>query len=262
MQSLLKAAAFDLVETKRDLGLAAMRRALRDFSDRVRDADIAAVFFAGHGIEVNGTNYLIRVDATLERDTDVEDETISLERVTQMLEVTKRLRLVMLDACRDNPFVRSMKRTVSSRSSGRGLAEVRVLTSDTLIALAAKAGSTAADGEGANSPYTTALRRINFGYPLAPSRATVPSCSRPSFSCSARQSHSPCTSRPLDSSAGARSRRSRPARLQGRRRLGLGTSARGGPNFPLPFPHAVGYAGSGAAEVEQYQYSGGPHHCL
>src|SRR2546430_5304967 len=97
------------------------------------------------------------VDAILERDTDVEDETVSLERITQSLEQAKRLRLVILDACRDNPFVRSMKRTVSSRSIGRGLAEVRVLTSDTLIAFAAKAGSTAADGEGSNSPYTLAL---------------------------------------------------------------------------------------------------------
>ena len=157
IQSMLKAAGFDVVETKRDLGLAAMRRALRDFSDRVRDADIAVVFYAGHGIEVNGTNYLIPVDATLERDIDVEDETVSLERVTQILDQAKRLRLIILDACRDNPFVRSMKRTVTGRSIGRGLAEVRVLTSDTLIAFAAKAGSTAADGEGRNSPYTTAL---------------------------------------------------------------------------------------------------------
>ena len=84
-----------------------MRRALRDFSDEVRDSDIALIFYAGHGIEVNGTNYLIPVDAALERDIDVEDETISLDRVLQMLEHAKRLRLVILDACRDNPFVRS-----------------------------------------------------------------------------------------------------------------------------------------------------------
>ena len=76
----------------------------------------------GHGIEVNGTNYLIPVDAALERDIDVEDETVSLDRVTQILEQAKRLRLVILDACRDNPFVRSMKRTVANRSIGRGLA--------------------------------------------------------------------------------------------------------------------------------------------
>jgi S1-C subfamily serine protease len=157
MAALFRNADFDVVEDKRDLGLAALRRALRDFTDHVRDADIAVVSFAGHGIEVNGTNYLIPVDATLERDIDVEDEAVSLERVTQILEQAKRLRLVILDACRDNPFVRSMKRTVANRSIGRGLAEVRVLTADTLIAFAAKAGSTASDGEGTNSPYTLAL---------------------------------------------------------------------------------------------------------
>ena len=81
VETLLRAAGFDAVEVKRDLGAATMRRALRDFSDQVRDADIAVVFFAGHGIEVNGTNYLIPVDATLERDIDVEDETVSLDRV-------------------------------------------------------------------------------------------------------------------------------------------------------------------------------------
>jgi Caspase domain len=157
IEALFRKAGFEVVEVNHDLGLVAMRRALRNFSDRVHDADIAVIFFAGHGIEVNGVNYLIPVDAALERDTDVEDETISLERVTQMLEQAKRLRLIILDACRANPFVRSMKRTVASRSIGRGLAEVRVLTSDTLIAFAAKAGSTASDGKGTNSPYTTAL---------------------------------------------------------------------------------------------------------
>ena len=155
--SLFRAAGFDVVEAKRDLGVVAMRRALRDFSDRVIGADIAAVFYAGHGIEVSGTNYLIPVDAVLERDMDVEDETVSLERIVLVLEKAKRLRLIILDACRDNPFVRSMKRTLTNRSIGRGLAQVDVLSSDTLVAFAAKAGSTAEDGNGANSPYTTAL---------------------------------------------------------------------------------------------------------
>jgi len=159
MESLFRKAGFDVVEVKRDLGVAAMRRALRDFSDQVRDADIAVVSYAGHGIEVNGSNYLIPVDAVLERDIDVEDETVPLERVTQVLEQAKRLRLVILDACRDNPFARSMRRTVAGRSIGRGLAPVEVTVSDTLVAFAAKGGSTAADGEGKNSPYTTALAK-------------------------------------------------------------------------------------------------------
>jgi caspase domain-containing protein len=157
MERLLQAAGFDVVQVMTDLGAVGMRRALRDFSDRARDSDFAVIFYAGHGMEVNGTNYLIPVDAALERDIDVEDEAVSLDRVMQMLEQAKRLRLVILDACRDNPFLRSMTRTTSSRSIGRGLAKVEVLLSDTLVAFAAKAGSTAADGEGANSPYTTAL---------------------------------------------------------------------------------------------------------
>jgi hypothetical protein len=73
------------------------------------------------------------------------------------MDPVKRLRLVILDACRDNPFTRSMKRTIATRSIGRGLAKVEVVSSDTLIAFAAKAGSTAADGYSQNSPFTTAL---------------------------------------------------------------------------------------------------------
>jgi surface antigen len=157
MEALLRAAGFDAVAVKQDLGRDAMRRALRDFADQVSDADIAVVFYAGHGIEVNGSNYLIPVDAALERDIDVEDETVPLERVSQVVEAAKRLRLIILDACRENPSARSMRRTIASRSIGRGLAKVEVLTSDTLIAYAARAGSTAADGVGANSPYTMAL---------------------------------------------------------------------------------------------------------
>ncbi len=74
-----------------------------------------------------------------------------------MLEPAKRLRLIILDACRDNPFVRTVRRTSETRSIGRGLAKIEVPTSDTLIAFAAKAGSTAADGDGKHSPFTTAL---------------------------------------------------------------------------------------------------------
>ena len=70
------------------------------------------VYYAGHGIEVDGTNYLIPVDAKLERDTDVYDEAFSLDRVLLAVEPAKQLRLVILDACRDNPFAKSMKRTV------------------------------------------------------------------------------------------------------------------------------------------------------
>lgn len=155
----LKDAGFDLVDSRRDLSAAETRRALRDFADRSRDADIAVVYYAGHGIEVDGGNYLIPVDARLERDTDVYDEALSLDRILIAIEPAKKLRLVILDACRDNPFSRSMKRTVASRAIGQGLAKVEPTSPNVLIAYSAKAGSTAADGDGTNSPFTVALSK-------------------------------------------------------------------------------------------------------
>lgn len=157
MSVLLDGAGFQVVETRNDLGNLEMRRVIRDFSEMTRDADMAVVFFAGHGIEVDGSNFLIPTDAKLERDIDIEDEAIALDRVVRMLEPAKKLRLVILDACRDNPFARTMKRTMVSRSVGRGLAKVEPPTSDTLIAFAAKAGSLAGDGDGIHSPFTAAL---------------------------------------------------------------------------------------------------------
>ncbi len=154
---LLRAAKFDVVESKHDLTITEMRRAFREFSDRVRDADIAVVYYAGHGLEIDGTNYLIPVDAVLQRDTDAYDEAVTLDRALQVIEPAKKLRLVILDACRDNPFARTMKRTMASRALGRGLAGVEPGKPNTLIAFAAKGGSTADDGNGAHSPFTTSL---------------------------------------------------------------------------------------------------------
>ncbi len=153
----LKDAGFDVVESRRDLSALDTRRALRDFADGARDADIAVVYYAGHGIEVEGSNYLIPVDAKLERDTDVFDEALSLDRILVAIEPAKQLRLVILDACRDNPFAKTMKRTVATRGIGRGLAQVEPTSPNTLIAYSAKAGSTAQDGDGSNSPFTVAL---------------------------------------------------------------------------------------------------------
>jgi hypothetical protein len=156
---LLKNSGFDVVETRENLSGADMRRSMREFSETTKDAEIAVVFFAGHGIEVGGENYLIPIDAALRKDIDVEDEAVSLDRVLTLLEPAKKLRLIILDACRDNPFVPHMSRTLASRSVGRGLGKVEPPNSDTLIAFAAKAGSTSADGDGVNSPFTSALLR-------------------------------------------------------------------------------------------------------
>ena len=155
--AMFRQAQFDAVALHDNLSNIEMRRALREFSDQARGADIAVVYFAGHGIEIDGVNYLIPVDATIERDTDAYDEAIALDRILQAVEPAKQLRLVILDACRDNPFAKKMRRMLAVRSIGRGLAGVEPNQPNTLIAYAAKGGSTASDGGGKNSPFASAL---------------------------------------------------------------------------------------------------------
>src|SRR5260370_34931373 len=101
---MFKQASFDVVDSRRDLKSQEMRRALRDFGDKARGADIAVIYFAGHGLEVDGTNYVVPVDAMLERDADVEDEAVSLNRILLAAEPASKLRLVILDAGRDHPI--------------------------------------------------------------------------------------------------------------------------------------------------------------
>lgn len=157
MGSMLKSAGFDIVETKLNTSASELRKSLRDFTAKSREADIAVIYYAGHGIELDGNNYLIPVDAALETDSDLLDEGVSLERVLFSVEPAKQLRLIILDACRDNPFAKTMRRTIASRAVGRGLAKVEPTSPNTMIAYAAKAGSTASDGDSDNSPYTAAL---------------------------------------------------------------------------------------------------------
>ncbi|MEZ2145517.1 caspase family protein [Bradyrhizobium sp. DN5] len=155
--AMLRKAGFDTVDVRQDLNAPEMRKALREFGGRTRDADVAVIYYAGHGMELDGTNYLIPTDAALETDTDVYDEALPIDRVLVSIEPAKQLRLVILDACRDNPFAKSMKRTVASRAIGRGLAKVEPTSPNTMIAFAAKAGSTASDGDSRNSPFAVAL---------------------------------------------------------------------------------------------------------
>lgn len=154
---LFKTAGFDVVHVGIDVGNLDFKRRVREFQTIARDADIAVVFFAGHGIEVNGTNYLIPVDAKLASDFDAEDEGVSLDRIIRTIEPARKLRLVIIDACRDNPFIKRMQRTVSMRAVTNGLAKIEPTVGDTLVAYAAKAGSTAEDGYGDHSPFTAAL---------------------------------------------------------------------------------------------------------
>lgn len=157
MAEMFRSAAFDVIDARQNLKYMEMRRALREFSDKARGADIAVIYFAGHGLEVDGTNYAVPIDAVLERDSDADDEAVSLNRILVAAEPATRLRLIILDACRDNPFTRKMRRTIASRALGRGLIGVEAGKPNTFIAFAAKEGATAMDGDGRNSPFTTAL---------------------------------------------------------------------------------------------------------
>ena len=158
MAAALQRLGFD-VTTAQDADRAALNEALRVFTRESVGADMALVFYAGHGLEMDGVNYLVPVDARLERDTDVRFETVALDDVLAAT-AGASLRMVILDACRNNPLARSMQRTVARRSvSGGSFGDLNedLLGDETLVAYAAAAGTTAADGRGRNSPYTSAL---------------------------------------------------------------------------------------------------------
>jgi hypothetical protein len=152
-------AGFDGVDLLVNASNIEFKRAIRKFKIDSDQADIAVIFYAGHGLEIGGTNYLIPVDAKLATDHDADDEAIPLERLVASADGAKHLRLIILDACRDNPFTSLMRRDrlASNRVVSAGLGKAEPTSTDTLIAYAAKAGSTAEDGDGQHSPLTTAL---------------------------------------------------------------------------------------------------------
>lgn len=133
-----------------------MERAIRTFAAKAERADVALVYFAGHGIEYNGENYLIPIDAALANDRDLDIEAVKLSTITGMVEGARRMRIIILDACRTPPA--GLRRSAASRSIGRGLAPVEP-AGDSLIVYSAKAGTVAADGIGKNSPFASALAR-------------------------------------------------------------------------------------------------------
>jgi hypothetical protein len=148
---------FESVTLRLDQDQTSLRRSLGEFAALAASADVALLYYAGHGIEVSGENYLIPIDARLNGAGDVEFETIDLSTATAALERAAGLKLLILDACRDNPFRSRMQQSGGTRSISRGLARVEPNGRDILVAYAAREGAVAADGEGANSPYTAAL---------------------------------------------------------------------------------------------------------
>jgi uncharacterized caspase-like protein len=126
-----------------------MRRAMLQFGRDAREAELAVVFFAGHGMEVGGENWLIPTDAELQSDRDAENEAIPLRSAMLQVANASSLGLVILDSCRNNPFAAKMQRASRYRAVDRGLARVEP-TDNVLVAYAAKDGTTARDGAGRN----------------------------------------------------------------------------------------------------------------
>jgi uncharacterized caspase-like protein len=149
------------VNTVTDADFDGLRRALLDFGRTARNADMAVFYFAGHGIEINGSNWLLPTDVELQNDGDASTEAISLQSAMQAVRAAKTLGLVILDACRNNPFQPTPFQPTMKRANTRsvkilGLAPVEP-ADNVLVAYAARDGSVAADGAGRNSPYTAAL---------------------------------------------------------------------------------------------------------
>ncbi len=159
MAAKLKALGFEVV-VGRDLDLSGVRRTVRDFVGKLDGADLALFYYAGHGLQVNGENYIAPVDARLTSYIDLEFEAVPMNLVLSAMERETRVNLVFLDACRDNPLAVNLARSMGTRSSsiGRGLAKVGTGVGS-LIAFATQPGNVALDGAGRNSPFTAALLR-------------------------------------------------------------------------------------------------------
>ena len=148
---------FAEVIEKHDLTLNELSSELKSFGDKALEADWAVVYYAGHGIEVAGVNYVIPVDAELTSAIDVEEEAIPLNRVLSKVESAHKLRLVILDACRDNPFAQRLASAGGgTRSVGRGLGRVEP-PGGIVVFYSARDGHVARDGTDANSPFAQAL---------------------------------------------------------------------------------------------------------
>ncbi|HLO79035.1 MAG TPA: SUMF1/EgtB/PvdO family nonheme iron enzyme [Magnetospirillum sp.] len=136
-------------------------KALREFGIKAQGADVAVVYYAGHGMQVDRENYLVPVDARLDRERDLFYEAMPLERVMGEASQARTLGIVILDACRNNPFIEKLSRVQTARARavavGAGLARVDETPKDTLVAMATRSDSLAEDGDGDHSPYAQAL---------------------------------------------------------------------------------------------------------
>ena len=159
MAEALRRLGFEVLDG-RDLDKRGMERLIRQFGLKLAGADLALFFYAGHGVQLFGQNYLLPVDARLASEGDADFETIGLTLVLKQMEREAKTSIVLLDACRDNPLARNLARNMGTRSAqiGKGLAEVKTGVG-TLIGYSTQPGNVALDGSDRNSPYAEALLR-------------------------------------------------------------------------------------------------------
>src|SRR5262245_14425399 len=153
----LKLLGFEVIAGN-DLDKRTMERTIREFGQKLVGADVALFFFAGHGLQVGGQNYMVPIDAQLASEGDVDFEGLPLALVLKQMEREAKTSIVLLDACRDNPLARNLARSMGTRGGqiGQGLAEVKAGVG-ALIGFSTQPGNVALDGEGRNSPYAGAL---------------------------------------------------------------------------------------------------------
>ena len=161
MAAALKALGIEVIQGL-DLDKRAFDLKVRDFARALTDADTGIFFYAGHGLQVSGRNYLVPVDAQLQNECDLDFEAVALDFVLKQMELERETKtnIVFLDACRDNPLGRNLARSMGTRSAsvGRGLAQVQTGVG-TFIAYSTQPGNVALDGSGRNSPFTAALAK-------------------------------------------------------------------------------------------------------
>lgn len=153
----LRKLGFAVIE-KVDLDKASMDRTIRDFAEKLSGAKVGLFFYAGHGLQVGGQNYLVPIDAKLTSASAIDFEMVRLDLVHRTMERETSTNILMMDACRDNPLARNLARALGTRSTqvGRGLAVVES-GEGTLISFSTQPGNVALDGTGRNSPYAAAL---------------------------------------------------------------------------------------------------------
>lgn len=151
MASALRRLGFSVI-LKKDANLQTMEEAIEDFGNRLKKGGVGLFFYAGHGVQVYGSNYLIPVGAKIKKEADVKYRAVDAARILDEMEnAGNGMNIVILDACRDNPFGRSF------RSASRGLSIISNAPRGTYITYSTSPGNVAADGKGRNSPYTESL---------------------------------------------------------------------------------------------------------